>query len=170
MKKVITVLAAFAALAFAQPAAAELKIAVVDVQEAVGQTQQAKDFLAKVQTELKPDQDRIKDLTAQKSKIEEKVDRDGEVMSDQERAKLSEDYDRVTSDLKYRAESYQKTLNRRRNELFQMMGPRVQAVLNDLVKAEGYDLVVPSGAVIYVNPKYDITAKLAERLDQKASN
>ncbi|HSG91267.1 MAG TPA: OmpH family outer membrane protein [Pseudomonadales bacterium] len=168
MKRLITALVACAALAFAQSAAAELKIAVVDVNEAVGQTAEAKAFLARVQGELKVDQDRIRELTADKSRIEEKVERDGEVMSDQERIKLSEEYDRVTSDLKYRVESYQKALNRRRNELFQTMGPRVQAALNDIVELESFDFVVPSNAVIYVNPKHDITRKLAERLDQKA--
>ena len=94
--------------------------------------------------------------------------RDGEVMSPEERAKLSEEYDRITSDLQYRAETYQKTINRRRNDLLRQMAPRVQAALDDLVSLEGYDLVVPAEAVIYVNPKHDITRKLTEKLDDKS--
>lgn len=167
MRKLMTVLAACLALGIGQATAAELKIAVVDVNAAVGQTQEAQTFLSDVQAQLKPDQDRIRELTAEKSRIEERVERDGEVMSDEERVKLSEEYDRVTSDLKYRAESYQKALNRRRNELFGRMGPRVQAALDDMVQLEGYDMIVPVGAVIYVNPKHDITRKLAEKLDEK---
>jgi outer membrane protein len=166
----MTVLAACAALAFSQSAAAELKIAVVDVNQAVGQTQEAQAFLERVQTELKPDQDRIRELTAEKSRIEERVERDGEVMSEAERAKLSEEYERVTSDLKYRTETYQKSLQRRRNELFRSMGPRVQAALNDIVEGEDFDIVVPAGSVIYASPDMDITGRLAERLDQKSGS
>lgn len=168
MKRLMTVVAACAALAFAQTAMAELKIAVVDVNEAVGQTAEARAFLERVQGELKPDQDRIRALTADKSRIEERVERDGEVMSAAERVKLSEEYERVTSDLQYQAESYQKSLNRRRNELFREMGPRVQTALNEIIQADGFDMVVPSGAVIYVKPDHDITRRLAERLDQRA--
>ena len=168
MRRVLTMLAACAALGLAPVALAELNIAVVDVNEAVSQTQEAKEFLAKVQEELAPDQGRIRELTADKSRIEERVERDGEVLSDDERVRLSEDYDRVTSDLQYRAENYQKALTRRRNELLRTMGPRVQAALDDLVQLESYDLVVPVGAVIYANPKHDITRKLTERLDEKS--
>ena len=49
------------------------------------------------------------------------------------------------------------------------MGLRVQAALDDLVQLESYDLVVLVGAVIYANPKHDITRKLTERLDERAT-
>ena len=168
MRKLTLVLAAWAALVVAVPgAAAELNIAIVNVNQAVGQTQEAQAFLAQVQEELSGDQETIRSLTADKTAIEEKA-RDGEVMSPEERAKLSEEYDRITSDLQYRAETYQKTINRRRNDLLRQMAPRVQAALDDLVSLEGYDLVVPAEAVIYVNPKHDITRKLTEKLDDKS--
>ena len=67
-----------------------------------------------------------------RAEIEEKVQRDAEVMGEEERTRLSEDYERLTSDLQYRTETYQKAVNRRRNELFQKMGPGVQAALDDL--------------------------------------
>jgi len=161
----MTVVAVAAALTMAQTATAQMKIAVVDVNEAIGQTQEAQDFLRRVQDELRPEQETIRSLTAERSRIEERVERDGEVLSEQERIRLSEDYERLTADLQFRAENYQKTLQRRRNELFRQMGPRVQAALDDLVQAERYDMVVPGGAVIYVNPSHDITSKLTEKLD-----
>jgi outer membrane protein len=156
------------ALGLAPLAGAELKIAVVDVQAAIGQTQEAQAFLEKVQESLEADLERIRELTAQRAEIEEKVQRDGEVMGEEERTRLSEDYERITSDLQYRTESYQKAVNRRRNELFQKMGPGVQAALDDLVKLEAYDLVLPRNTVIYVNPKHDITRKVTEVLDKQS--
>ncbi|MBL6808166.1 MAG: OmpH family outer membrane protein, partial [Pseudomonadales bacterium] len=157
MKRVLAFVLGLGALGLAPLAGAELKIAVVDVQAAIGQTQEAQAFLEKVQESLEADLERIRELTAQRAEIEEKVQRDGEVMGEEERTRLSEDYERLTSDLQYRTESYQKAVNRRRNELFQKMGPGVQAALDDLVKLEAYDLVLPRNTVIYVNPKHDIT-------------
>ncbi|MBL6714818.1 MAG: OmpH family outer membrane protein [Pseudomonadales bacterium] len=168
MKRVLAFVLGLGALGLAPLAGAELKIAVVDVQAAIGQTQEAQAFLEKVQESLEADLERIRELTAQRAEIEEKVQRDGEVMGEEERTRLSEDYERLTSDLQYRTESYQKAVNRRRNELFQKMGPGVQAALDDLVKLEAYDLVLPRNTVIYVNPKHDITRKVTEVLDKQS--
>lgn len=167
MKRVLAFVLALGALGLAPLAGAELKIAVVDVQAAIGQTQEAQSFLEKVQESLEADLERIRELTAQRAEIEEKVQRDAEVMGEEERTRLSEDYERLTSDLQYRTETYQKAVNRRRNELFQKMGPGVQAALDDLVKLEAYDLVLPRNTVIYVNPKHDITRKVTEVLDKQ---
>jgi outer membrane protein len=168
VKRVLAFVLGLGALGLAPLAGAELKIAVVDVQAAIGQTQEAQAFLEKVQESLEADLERIRELTAQRAEIEEKVQRDGEVMGEEERTRLSEDYERLTSDLQYRTESYQKAVNRRRNELFQKMGPGVQAALDDLVKLEAYDLVLPRNTVIYVNPKHDITRKVTEVLDKQS--
>ena len=54
---------------------------------------------ARVQEELAPDQERIRELTAEKSRIES-AERD-EVSSEAERVGLSEEYDRIASDLQY---------------------------------------------------------------------
>ncbi len=167
MKRVLAFVLGLGALGLAPLAGAELKIAVVDVQAAIGQTQEAQAFLEKVQESLEADLERIRELTAQRAEIEEKVQRDGEVMGEEERTRLSEDYERITSDLQYRTDTYQKAVNRRRNELFQKMGPGVQAALDDLVKLEAYDLVLPRNTVIYVNPKHDITRKVTEVLDKQ---
>lgn len=169
MKRVLAFVLGLGALGFAPLAGAELKIAVVDVQAAIGQTQEAQAFLEKVQESLEADLERIRELTAQRAEIEEKVQRDGEVMGEEERTRLSEDYERITSDLQYRTDTYQKAVNRRRNELFQKMGPGVQAALDDLVKLEAYDMVLPRNTVIYVNPKHDITRKVTEVLDKQSS-
>jgi len=167
VKRVLAFVLGLGALGLAPLAGAELKIAVVDVQAAIGQTQEAQAFLEKVQESLEADLERIRELTAQRAEIEEKVQRDGEVMGEEERTRLSEDYERITSDLQYRTDTYQKAVNRRRNELFQKMGPGVQAALDDLVKLEAYDLVLPRNTVIYVNPKHDITRKVTEVLDKQ---
>lgn len=166
MRRFLAVVALVTALTAAQAAVAELKIAVVDVNEAIGQTSEAREFLRQVQEELRPEQDRIRELTAQRAQIEERVERDGDVLGERERIRLSEDYERLTADLQFRAESYQQTLQRRRNQLMREMGPRVQSELDAMVQAEGYDLVIPAGAVIYVNPTHDITRRLSERLDR----
>jgi len=168
VKRVLAFVLGLGALGLAPLAGAELKIAVVDVQAAIGQTQEAQTFLEKVQESLEADLERIRELTTQRAEIEEKVQRDAEVMGEEERTRLSEDYERITSDLQYRTETYQKAVNRRRNELFQKMGPGVQAALDDLVKLEAYDLVLPRNTVIYVNPKHDITRKVTEVLDKQS--
>ena len=47
------------------------------------------------------------------------------------------------------------------------MGPKVQAIVNDLVEVERYDLVFERSNVGYVNPRHDITAKVTEKLNER---
>ena len=168
MNKWIAAFCTIWAMAFLSPyaEAATTKIVVVDAQEAVAQTKDAKEFLEQVQEELKSDQDKIRDLNDEKTRIEERVERDGEVLSDRERARLQEEYERITSDLKYQIETFQKVTNRRRDELFRRMAPRVRDALDELIEQEAYDLVLPATTVVHFKPAYDITRKLTEKLDE----
>lgn len=166
MRRILTVVALTMALILSQAVAAQMKIAVVDVNEAIGQTSEAREFLRQVQDEMRPEQDRIRELTAERARIEEEAERDQDILDERGLRRLQEEYERLSSDLQFRAERYQQTLQRRRNELMREMGPRVQAALDEMVRAEGYDLVIPAGAVIYVDPSHDITRRLTERLDR----
>ena len=47
------------------------------------------------------------------------------------------------------------------------MAPKLNAVLDDLVEIEGYDLVLQRGGLLYVNIKHDITRRVTEKLNEK---
>ena len=70
-------------------ALADMKIAVVNVQQAAFETIQGKELEKRRQAELKPEVERLKALEGDIQKLQQKFNSDKDVLSDVEKAKMS---------------------------------------------------------------------------------
>ncbi len=155
-------------LAFAAPlAAAELKIAVLDTQRALLSSEEAKSLMEQVQQELEQEQARVNELGDEIRALQEKLEKDSEVMSATEQRKAQKALEDKGIDYQFLVNKLQKRVNDRRQELGQVMVPKVDAVLKDLIELEGYDLILERGNILYVNSKHDITRRVTEKLNEK---
>ena len=155
-------------LAFAAPlAAAELKIAVLDTQRALLSSEEAKSLMEQVQQELEQEQARVNELGDEIRALQEKLEKDSEVMSATEQRKAQKALEDKGIDYQFLVNKLQKRVNDRRQELGQVMVPKVDAVLKDLIELEGYDLILERGNLLYVNSKHDITRRVTEKLNEK---
>lgn len=163
--------AAWAALALAAAvapsAAAELKIAVVNTVQAIQLSEEAKTFMEQVQQELEPEQSELQALQDEIVGLQKKINDEGDVMSEAEKRNIAKDVENKRLDLEFRAQKLQKQLQDRQEELVGTVGPKVQAIIGDMVEVERYDLVFERRAVGYVNPRHDITAKVTEKLNER---
>jgi len=146
---------------------AELKIAVVNVQRAIGESEEAKKLIAKLESDLGPDQTTVKNLGASITQLQEKFNKDGDVMSDPEKRKLQKDIEDKQIEYQFQVNKLQKVVNERQQDILQQMAPKLDAVLKDIIAKEQYDLVIHRQNVLYVDPKFDITAQVTEKLNQK---
>ena len=154
-------------LGAAAMAAAELKIAVLDTQRALVSSEEAKALLEQAQSELKKEEEEVNALGAEIQALQEKLQTDGEVMSPTEQRKAQKDIEDKRIDYEFLVNKLQKALQDRRQDLLQVMVPKVDAVLKDLIELEGYDLIMERANLRYVNPKHDITRRVTEKLNQK---
>ncbi len=154
-------------LSAAAMAAAELKIAVLDTQRALVSSEEAKALLEQAQSELKKEEEEVNALGAEIQALQEKLQTDGEVMSPTEQRKAQKDIEDKRIDYEFLVNKLQKALQDRRQDLLQVMVPKVDAVLKDLIELEGYDLIMERANLRYVNPKHDITRRVTEKLNQK---
>lgn len=146
---------------------AQLKIAVVNTVQAIQQSEEAQAFTENLQQELAPEQTELQGLQQEIADLRQRVQDEGDVMSADEQRKVARDIENKQIDLEFRAQKLQKDVQDRQQELVQIMGPKVQAVVNDLVEVERYDLVFERSNVGYVNPRHDITAKVTEKLNER---
>lgn len=156
-----------ALLLAAGSAFAEMKIAVVNVQRAIGECDEAKAMIAKLESDLAPDQTTVKNLGASITQLQEKFNKDGDVMSDPEKRKLQKEIEDKQIEYQFQVNKLQKTVNERQQDILQQMAPKLDAVLKDIIAKEQYDLVIHRQNVLYVDAKYDITAQVTEKLNQK---
>jgi outer membrane protein len=157
----IAVLAVTSSTAFA-----EVKIAIVDVQSAILQSEEAKRLLKQIQEEFKSEEDKIRELQSEATVIVEKFQKDAEVMSDAEKVRLQKQIESKNNDFVFFRQKLQRAIEERQKELFAGVDAKVQKAIEDLVLTEDYDLILPRQAALYVGDLYNITRKVTEKLNQ----
>ena len=147
--------------------AVELKIAVLDTQRAIVSTEEAQEFMETAQNELKEEETEVNALGEQILALQQQLETDGEIMSPSEQRRVQKEIEDGQIDYQYLVNKLQKQLNDKRQELLQVMAPKLNAVLEDLIALEGYDLIMERASLRYVNPKHDITRRVTEELNEK---
>ncbi|MDY0066302.1 MAG: OmpH family outer membrane protein [Steroidobacteraceae bacterium] len=159
-----------AGLALAAPIAgaqAQTKIAVVNVPRLLEEAPQAKTAMQALQDEFAPRQREI--MAAQKDlkSKEERLQRDGAVMAENERRAAEKDLRDGQRDLARKQNEYVEDLNLRRNEELGKLQRSLLQEVQAFARSGNYDLVVGDG-VLYVNESLDITAQVLSALQARA--
>ena len=167
IKQSILAILAFSVLTFTSSfAAAEVKIAVVDVQNAILQSEEAKRLLTQIQEEFKGEEDEIRKIQSEAAALLERMNKDADVMSDAEKRRLQQQIESMNNDFVYLRQKLQRQIEERQKELFTGIDSKVQKAIEELVLSEDYDMILPRGAVLYVTDLYNITRKVTEKLNQ----
>jgi outer membrane protein len=160
---VVAVSGALAGTMVSAPAWAELKIGVVDYGKLVEESPQAKAALETIRTEFTPKQRDLQNQQATLKAKEDKLQKDGATMSQDQRTNAEKDLRDSYRELQRRQSEVQDDFNARRNEEMS----RLQKVLIEQVrifaKAQNFDLVIADG-VIYTTPTIDITPAILAQL------
>lgn len=171
MSKTNQGLALVLAAALAAPAAlaaAPTKVAVVDLNRVVAESPQGRAAIEKLNAERIEKQRELvaqqKDLRA----LEERLNRDGAIMAESERADVEARYRTLRQRIERRAAEIDEDLNARRQDEL----TRVQrVVLNEIrafAKENQFDVVLGPG-VVYAAPETDITEGVKKRLEAIAA-
>jgi len=147
----------------ASPAWADLKIGVVDYGRLVEESPQAKAALETIRTEFTPRQRDLQNQQASLKTKEDRLQKDGATMSQDQRTNSEKDLRDSYRELQRKQSEVQDDFNARRNEEMS----RLQKILIEQVriyaKAQSFDLVIADG-VIYTTPTIDITPAILAQL------
>jgi outer membrane protein len=148
-------------------AQAEMKIAVVDMQRAVLASDEAKVAVEKFRAAKQDDIDTISQLETELKGIQDKIAKDGEIMSEDERRKIKNSFEEKATTYKFHRQNMQKAEQQELQQLAKAMEPRMQQALKAIIDEKKYDLVIRPDMVIYNGPDTDITKLLLEKLNTK---
>jgi outer membrane protein len=144
---------------------AQIKIAVVNVPRLLEEAPQAKQAMQALQDEFAPRQRAIvaqqKDLKAK----DEKLQRDGAVMAENERRNAEKELREGQREMQRKQNEYVEDLNLRRNEELGKLQRSLLQEVQGFARKSNYDIVVGDG-VLYVNESMDITAQVLSALQQ----
>ena len=145
---------------------AETKIGFVDTAKLMESAPQAKSAQSKIEKEFAPREKSLVALQRQIKTKEDKLSRDGAVMSESERSKLESDIRSKRRDMKRSQEEFRDDLNIRRNEVLAKLQKDMYEAVVALAKEQKFDLIMSQG-VVYSSDKVDITASVLKKLTGK---
>jgi outer membrane protein len=151
-KLVLTLLAGLASLGIGT---AQIKVAVINSQKAILDTEEIKKAQADLTAKYKPRQDQLeklqKDLQDIQNQLQSgKLNQLGEQELTAQGQKKQRDLQRVQQDL-------QEDADRDRNDILQRAGTRMQEVVKKLADEKALDLVVDSANTLFFKPALELT-------------
>ncbi len=168
MSKFMKTLVAAIVLSLPTLALAQGKIAVVNLQEAILQTDLAQKRLEQVynQEDFKADKNEFDKLKKELDELVKKFQKDAAIMSKEQQASMRQKLASKQSDLEHVAGKLKQAEAAAGQALLQELSPRVQEVLRDLIASENIGLLMRQEAVIHADAGYNLTAKVTDKLNQ----
>ncbi|RUO74064.1 molecular chaperone [Pseudidiomarina sediminum] len=156
--------AVLASAVFANAAEAQQKIGVVSLQNIFQQLPQAQEISTRLQEEFKGQFDNLDKMTSELQALQEKAERDAQIMSPSERLELSREIEMLETQrqLKYKAlrEDSDRRQNEERNKLMMEIAREAQAVARE----QGFDLVVSGQSVLFAADGLDLTDEVVAKM------
>lgn len=157
----------FVMTALCSSAMAQMKIALIDVQRCVTES----DAGRKVQAEMrKMEQERTPQLKAKRDEIE-KLQKDfldkEKALSETAKNKLLEELQSKSAELDNALRQYNAEMQKKDVDSAKKIAQELESVIAAVAKADKYDLVLLSPAVAYAPSAVDITQKVIEQYNKQ---
>ena len=144
--------------------AADVKIGFVSIAKILNSAPQAESASKRLEQEFAPRKKGLDEAQKSLRKVEEKIAKDGAVMSESQRRTVENDFRNQARELKRSSDEFRVDFNLRRNEELGKFQKQVLDVINSVAKEDGFDLVVNDSATLYASPQVDVTEKVLKRL------
>jgi len=162
----LTALIAIALVAFSMPVMAETRIGVVDLRQALFSSDEAQAFSERLQQDFSGDEARVREAQQEARKLQERLEKDGSMMNENERNKLTGEFQEKVQQFNRLKQRLDQTVSQRKQQFLESARPEVDAAVKELLEEHDLDLILPSEAVVYVKPEMDLTSQLLEKLNQ----
>lgn len=151
-----TGLLCLAAASCVATASAQVKVAVINTQKAMSDTDELKKASAAVEAKYKPRQDELQKLQADLQSIEQQLN-SGKV-TQQGAADLQAQGQRKQRDAQRISDDLQADFERDRQEILGKASQKMQAVIAKLAEEKGVDVIIDAAQTLYFKPALELTA------------
>ncbi|WP_370736752.1 OmpH family outer membrane protein [Halopseudomonas pelagia] len=147
------------------PAAAQMKIAVLDYQMALLESDAAKKYSVDAEKKFGTQLQRLRNLEAEAKRLQERMQRDGEKLGQTEVEKLELEFRQKAREFQAQSKELNEAKAGSDREMLETLKPRLDQAVEAAIQAGGFDLVLDRSAVVDVKAEYDITRQVIERLN-----
>lgn len=147
--------------------AADMKVAVVNVQQVLQQSPRVAEQSKKLEGDFKARQTKINDEQKALQDELDKFKKDSTTMSQKDRDAMQKKIANDRSELVKKVVAYQQDLQKEQNRIMQGILGDLNGIVTGIAKSQGYTLVLDSQAVIFAADGNDITKDVAKQFNDK---
>ena len=153
--------------------AADLNIATLDPQAALFSTNVAKQELEELENsdEWKKVVEELQAKAAEARDIQEKAQKDGPTMSDQEKQEAAQKLQSLQQDLNFLQEKTNQFRNQTLQLISQEQAEKFQVIVTELIRSKGITLLINSGGqqgtLLHADQSFDITQEVIDAMNEK---
>jgi outer membrane protein len=151
-------------------AAAPAKVGVINVQVAITSSSEGKQAAAEMQSKFTPRQTELDNLRKQIDDLQGRVRTGSNTLSDEEKARLAAEYDRLGRLLQRKQTETQEDFNEAQRDIVDRIGRKMMEVLDKFSRDNGYAVIFDTSAqntpVIYAANTIDVTQDIIRLYDQ----
>lgn len=173
MKKSLLVISALAGLVTttavlaAEPVTTGLKIGVVEVKQVLQKIPQMTAVNQELEKQFKPRQQKLDEAQNALKADLEKMNRDGAVMNESDKAQLQDKIINERANVQALASTFQQDLNNAQSRAMQKLLTDVAKVVNKIAQDQKYDLILQGESVPYSNKRLNITDQVIADLSKR---
>jgi outer membrane protein len=140
----------------------EVKIAFVDLQRALGESNAGKAARERFVNEMERLQAKLRKEKEELDDLREEFDKKAMLLREEERQNKEQALEDKNLEFKRKYEDYQRELKRTDNEYTGAILRELQVVIRDVAQRQGYTLVLEaqSSGILYGNPEADLTDEI----------
>ena len=146
------------------------KIGVINVRQAIASTAEGRQAGAELQSQFAPRQNELEALNKQINDLKQRLDAGGTKLSDEERARLTREGQKLTQQLDRKQNEYQEDVNSAQADVFDRIGRKMMDVLDRYSRENGYVVVLDSSSqntpLLFASTNVDFTQDIVRLYDQ----
>jgi outer membrane protein len=154
MNKLLIAVLAFASIG---TASAQIKLAVINTQKALLETDDMKKAQLEMEAKFKPRQDQMVKLQRELEDIQTQLN--SGKLNELGTQELTAEGQRKQRELQRSQQDLQEDVERERNEIIQRAGTRMQEVVKKLAEEKGLDIVVDGANTLFFKASFEITSE-----------
>ena len=170
MKMIKVLLTAIALMSVTATAMAQdTKIGVINLEQALFNSDRAKTIQEEIRAEFSSDEQRALTLQEELRAMQEKFKQDEAIMSQAEIRTMNSNAQEKQLQLQLISERLQQAVQEKNQEFVDSMRQTLTDAISDVVAEGGFDLILNSGGVAYAAPVLDITARVTAKINEMSA-
>jgi outer membrane protein len=144
---------------------AQVKVGVVNLQNALQNTAEIKQAEADLKARFGPRQEQLAQLEKEVAKLQQDYETNQTKYTEAALAELANRIQLKQRQLQRNTQALQDEVNRERQDILQRVGQRLQAIVQKVAEAKGLDMVFDVSTTLFAKPALDISSEVTAAYD-----